>query len=97
VTDNSIIQDAREALAKWRDGSTPGPWEDYGGYVAVPGYVIANGTERDIPLIVGTAGNPELLDVIDRMLQGEADADIPDPYIFDLAAAILAADERMSA
>lgn len=97
------IRRARDVIAKWRDSATPGQWEDYGAYIAVPGYVVANGTARDVPLIVGTAGNPDLLDAIDKML-ASADRSAPTTEWGDhglriagqrIAAAIIAADERM--
>lgn len=96
MSDSSIIQQARDLLAKWRDGTTPGPWEDYGGYIAVPDYVVANGTGRDIPLIVATAGNPELLDAIDDLLLN-AKWEARNAWVNRIAAAIIDADERMSA
>ncbi|UXZ57056.1 hypothetical protein [Curtobacterium sp. Arg-1] len=63
--------------------------------VVLPAGTVA---EHDIPLIVGTAGNPDLLDAIDRVLrladiEGGAFHDAAAPF----AAAILSADERMSA
>ena len=74
--------------------------------------VLPAGTvgEHDIPLIVGTAGNPELLDAIDAVLEAgclrfgdvtsssftggyrRSSSDTAER----LAAAIIAADERMS-
>jgi hypothetical protein len=85
----SDIQQARDVLAKWRDAE---PLD------------IAMFGPLDEPLIVGTAGNPDLLDAIDAMLR-EASADIaqygnqPDGLWSGhkrIAAAIIAADERMT-
>lgn len=104
------IQRARDVLAKWRYGTTPGPWsmvEDWGGDVSelraedgnALGWLNRTGNAR---LTIGTAGNPELLDAIDEMLAMWADWSrhgyvyVPD-YVEHIAAAILAANERMSA
>jgi hypothetical protein len=117
----SDIQQARDVLAKWRDGATPGPWkrslsgidgENYG-EVVFPGDVSCmaycyggsstidgDNLDSDFRLIVGTAGNPELLDAVDKLL---AAADVPAvpmtiPVILlakPIAAAIIAAEERM--
>lgn len=105
------IQKARDALAKWRDGSTPGPWEvsSTGNELRARdpwnGFLLgtwANASGADQSLIVGTAGNPALLDAIDGLLthvwkypawtNGHMRA-----YAGRIAAAIIAADERMSA
>jgi hypothetical protein len=72
------IQQARDVLAKWRDAE---PLD------------IAMFGPLDEPLIVGTAGNPDLLDAIDGVLEA---------YIgrgctyHPLAAAIIAADKRVT-
>lgn len=81
-------------------GTDSGPltWDDHGGDVFTP---------EDARLIVGMAGNPELLDAIDAMLRmASAYPGLQwvdgDAYRFlsaadRIAAAIIAADERMSA
>lgn len=76
------IQRARDVLKKWRKKAR--------------GTVTYRGGNME--LIVGTAGNPDLLDAIDRVLrlayiEGGAFHEAAAPF----AAAILAADERMSA
>jgi hypothetical protein len=113
----SDIQRARDVLAKLRvDATARGRWreqdhevmEDSGGlpwvesrWVADVDSVTGNGR-----LIVGTAGNPELLDAIDALLAAEQRrrASMHDNLSHDLshhaeriAAAIIAADERMNA
>ncbi|MDY1005712.1 hypothetical protein [Curtobacterium sp. CFBP9011] len=53
----------------------------------------------DARLIVGTAGNPDLLDVLDGMLTTASLAKTPDQvssWFPRLAAAIIAADDRMT-
>ncbi|NII42264.1 hypothetical protein E9228_002922 [Curtobacterium flaccumfaciens] len=72
------IQQARAALAKWRKGSTPGPWgisatsnelrarDPWNGFLLG---TWANASGADQALIVGTAGNPELWDSLDGMLK----------------------------
>lgn len=82
----SDIQKARDVLKKWRDSE---PLD------------IATFGPLDEPLIVGTAGDPDLLDAIDMML-GVAIIEAGKNMHFDhvakrIATAILAADERMSA
>lgn len=93
----SEIQQARAVLAKWRDGTTEGPWEDRGNYIAAPGYVVASTIPGDNALIVGTAGNPDLLDAIDKVM-ADASGALPATqfYAHILATAIIAADERMT-
>jgi hypothetical protein len=112
----SDIQQARDVLSKWRKHATPGPWsreempetgenrvvrefEFFGSQIepVAPGGMDS----EDARLIVGTAGNPDLLDAIDflleealRVQEGWPTA----PRVKDtlpLAAAIIAADERM--
>jgi len=82
------IQQARDVLAKWREKAA--------------GTVTYHGDNRE--LIVGTAGNPDLWDAIDAMFGSVLDwADVVDgeviypEHIERIAAAIIAADERMSA
>lgn len=82
----SDIQKAREVLAKWRDAARNGEWS------------IEADTAESSWLGRGTAGNPELLDAIDRTL--DASASSTELSSFDswgkrIAAAIIAADERM--
>ncbi|PYY59983.1 hypothetical protein DEJ17_06335 [Curtobacterium sp. MCSS17_011] len=58
-----------------------------------------NGWYSEDRLIVGTAGNPELLDAIDGLLEA-AERYTPGTFRVRaerIAAAIIAADERMSA
>lgn len=110
------IQRAREILDKWRDytpSTAGGRWhvsgyEDPGGHTHIAadsrsiedlGFVRSY---EDATLIVGTAGNPDLLDAIDSQL-AYAQTVLPNPYpeivIWSqaLAAAIIAAENRMSA
>lgn len=117
----SEIQDARDVLAKWRDGTTPGPWkrsrsgidgENYGevifpGDVSCSSYCYGGSSSidgdnlvADFRLIVGSAGNPDLLDAIDDVLVSAIAWDMKGMHrpaaLDDLAAAIIAADQRMS-
>lgn len=108
MTDNSTIQQARNVLKKWRDKNDASPWY-FDGHETVWGgddFSVATMTsfDSDAHLIVGTAGNPDILDAIDAML-AEAAADIdqygskPDGLWNGhkrIAAAIVAADERMT-
>jgi hypothetical protein len=108
---------ARDVLAKWRDGSSSGPWEARSEIPSMSGArwtVHTEGTpgirmgvheyqhgSMNLALIVGTAGNPDLLDAIDSALEA-ANRYAGDDFsillaIEPLAAAIIAADERMSA
>lgn len=108
------IQRARDVLAKWRkEATSKGQWahDDLGGMswtVWATGSdphdadVIHADSGTDAALIVGTAGNPDLLEAIDALLaealrvqEGWPTA----PRVKDtlpLAAAIIAADDRMS-
>jgi len=106
------IQKARDVLAKWRGGSTPGPWKvraespTMGGSEwtvrtdGVPG--IRMGVHEyqhgstNLDLIVGTAGNPELLDAIELILVETLQDDEQLVSGLMLAAALIAADERMN-
>lgn len=111
------IQRARDVLAKWRVGATPGTWEaraespTMGGAewtvrtVGIPGirmgiHEYQHGS-TNLALIVGTAGNPDLLDAIDELLRLEARVEKRGGPVFAntkrIAAAIISADERMSA
>lgn len=99
------IQKARDVLAKWRDeAASPLPWtlDDETGAVDDAGDVIVGLASREVAgsaylypgddrLIVGTAGNPDLLDAIDELLA------VRPSHAHFVAAAIIAADERMSA
>lgn len=82
------IQQARDALAEWRSG---------------PMYEAILSGRTLVPIIDGTAGNPELLDAIDGLLElaaewAKADGIESVPrWMYRIAAAIIAADERMSA
>ncbi|MBT1542444.1 hypothetical protein KK103_11780 [Curtobacterium flaccumfaciens pv. flaccumfaciens] len=107
------IQRARDVLAKWRKESSPGNWvaggEGYRDLIWNPQHpnlhpALAAVEEGDMHLIVGTAGNPDLLDAIDNMLRWvtafNTKYDVSREfghYTASIAAAILAADERMSA
>lgn len=111
---DNIIQDARGVLARWRDGSTPGPWIMDTAPIKSMGFSIHNGLEgivreayeeADTRLIVGTAGNPGLLDAIDALLELAESAErdhragwsaVVWSKAEPIAAAIIAANERMS-
>ena len=92
MTNSSVIQDARDVLAKWRKAARDGEW------------TIESDTAESSWLGRGTAGNPELLDAIDGMLAHGQSA-VTNPmnefgvrdWAERIAAAIIAADERMSA
>jgi hypothetical protein len=112
------IQKARDVLAKWRTAATQGTWEArlperpypeyadiYSGEEVVAYNADCDGAMDavDARLIVGTAGNPDLLDAIDGVLaqaqhQVEDVVDNPDEvaHARRIATAILAAEERMS-
>jgi hypothetical protein len=109
------IQKARDVLAKWRErAKTPGPWRQVGegdeyltwGDITDTGepgsrLVVAEHAGPDGALIVGTAGNPELLDAIDGLLAaavlvGRWETEFL-AHAKRLAAAIIAAEKRMSA
>lgn len=94
MTDSSIIQQARDALAKWCEETT-----DLDGMPL--NYLVPSG---DLALIMGMT-SPDLLDAIDKTLD-QASKTRPTTEWGDhglrvagerLAAAIVAADERMSA
>lgn len=121
---DTIIQDARDVLAKWRERATQGPWSVIDGVYSQDGMTydgsqieaehemvamdhhdldcgpVAPLGYSDARLIVGTAGNPDLLDAIDAMFATYLAAHSIGPtYRRDtehIAAAIIAADERMS-
>lgn len=117
MTESSIIQDARDVLANWREETTAGPWSreempetgenrvirEFEFFGAQIEEVAPGGVHReDARLIVGTAGNPELLDAWDGMLAQvelirEVCPAVLVAYAERIAAAIVAADERMSA
>lgn len=104
--ENNTIQKARDVLNKWREDATRGPWRsgDSGGFADIVSgkWRVALSVDlNDAPLIVG-ATDPDLLDSIDEILDiasGWANADgiesVP-RWMYRLAAAIIAADERMS-
>jgi len=123
MTDSSIIQQARDVLAKWRKESTAGPWRvstyGHGGqFIDVVQPVenqpdfdpdrfdnmdtdIASIKESagDARLIVGTAGNPDLLDALDGLLITAERYDTGNGlriWSDRIAAAIIAANERMT-
>lgn len=103
------IQRARNVLAKWREQATGGTWEHHeNGVILVNDYIQSGDTTiaeylftPDARLIVGTAGNPELLDAIDGMLELVAVytragvSPITRTHAERIAAVIVAADERM--
>lgn len=76
MTNSNTVQQARDALAKWRKNpESRSAWERFD--AAGLGEDIASGDRgylgsfddpTDVSLIVGTAGNPELLDAIDGLL-----------------------------
>lgn len=82
------IQKARDVLAKWRNAARNGEWS------------IESDTAESSWLGRGTAGNPELLDAIDGVLASEQEAQkphrAPNRHAERIAAAIIAADERMN-
>jgi hypothetical protein len=97
----SIIQDARDVLAKWREAVDKEAFEALLDADQDPetGYWDYAKPELGAHLIFGTAGNPELLDAIDRVMaygekSGVLEAQSAAQY---LAAAVIAANERMSA
>jgi hypothetical protein len=104
--DVADIQHARDVLAKWVESATPGPWQvsKSGNWVTSDAGDIAR-VLGDPSLIVGTAGNLDLLDAIDDMLKHTAIMSTNSTYRFStfgrlaerIAAAIIAADERMTA
>jgi hypothetical protein len=105
------IQQARDVLAKWRSEATEGTWEHHeDGIVLVNDFVHSGDTTiaedlftPDARLIIGTAGNPDLLDAIDYLLEAATIHESRNqwsgsvPHAERLAAAVIAADERMSA
>lgn len=101
----SDIQKARDVLAKWRkDPASRSAWERFD--AAGLGEDIASGDRGylgsfddpvDVSLIVGTAGNPDLLDAIDGLLSRATEWQWLPSEVGHLATAILSADERMSA
>lgn len=121
MTDSSIIQQARDVLAKWReliydtewtiDTNEPFSSELVGLFVPADkeyAVLFADGRPPHVSiarLIVGTAGNPESLDADDALLALALEyGDLPSgngsrfiALAKRKAAAIVAADERMSA
>lgn len=121
----NIIRHARAALAKWRTNRFNSRWEvdknlpfsaDLVGFFdpAQKEYAVKFDDDRQpdgavADLIVGTAGNPELLDAIDAQLAFAAEyderpeegrsgtGDLWMTFAERTAAAIVTADERMSA
>jgi hypothetical protein len=104
------IQQARDVLQRWRDDSqagSPGTWSVDSSASIFPtvrdevrGEVAHRLLSEDARLVVGTAGNPDLLDAIDGLLELATDGG-PAPattraYAGFIAAAIIAADERMT-
>lgn len=102
----SDIQQARDVLAKWRGHPLHGNWSpvplllDNAVYTfdvvdESSAYAANSDDEAAMRLIVGTAGNPDLLDAIDEELRWGLDA--PSAITRRIAAAIIAAYERMTA
>jgi len=104
MTDSSTIQQARDVLARWKADASDLPWslhtsngsnrvnESNGNEVAADLY------SWDAVLIVGTAGNPDLLDAIDEGLRQYGtmpERSVP-TFIKRIAAAVIIADERMT-
>lgn len=109
----SDIQQARDVLAKWRDAATPGAWhvEHHRIDIELVPAVFADEPEAlviepdgvgpdDARLIVGTAGNPDLLDALDGLLAAAIWTMTTAGVFYEstelIAAAIIAADERMT-
>ncbi len=84
---DSIIQQARDTLAKWRTAARDGEWS------------IESDTAESSWLGRGTAGNPDLLDALDGLLQHHAEdgwtVSAVASWVRLIAAAIVAAEERM--
>jgi hypothetical protein len=108
VTD---IEQARAVLAKWKDEAVQGPWKfnedgwlvvgaaEFGGRFADLGGDLG-GDLGTAALIVGTAGNPDLLDAIDSLLAMAAEAGEGASLATHgkrIAVAIIAADQRIAA
>lgn len=105
----SDIQQARDALKKWRkDPSSAAAWElfDSPGFekhiaAGDRGYLGSIDDETDAELIVGTAGNPYLLDAIDGLLilaSRLEDEGLSTAFLIrveHIAAAIVTAEKRM--
>lgn len=107
------IQQARDVLAKWReliwdteweiDTNEPFSSELVGLFVPADKEYAVKFEDGQAPhvsvarLIVGTAGNPDLLDAIDGLLAHFLNWELPPSDVPRIAAAIIAADERMSA
>jgi hypothetical protein len=89
----SEIQDARDVLAKWRQGIGDKAWVRSEAQKALIDSV-------SLTLIVGTAGNPDLLDELDLVLSAGIKAQSePNELVLliakRIAAAIIVADNRM--
>lgn len=105
-TPAEVIHRARDVLAKWRVLYTNPAWqvlERADGLIAVADseqVTVADAVApEDAALIVGTAGNPDLLDAIDAVLNAALVFNRDDGLRIHgrhLAAAIIAADDRMS-
>lgn len=105
------IQKARDVLAKWRKEARYGQWfysylipasKNLGTIDGDMGrsefYVASDVTSEDARLIIGTAGNPDLLNAIDALFDVWARAaswGAREFQVDKIAAAIIAADERM--
>jgi hypothetical protein len=104
------IQQARDVLARWLGNVPTGRWEvTADGYVVLPTAPITHfinvaSHEEVAPLIVGTAGNPDLLDALDYLLRhhgivqtgSNVTLSTTGLLIERIAAAIIAADDRMA-
>lgn len=88
----SNIQEARDVLAKWREKAATGAWTE--------DHIAEIRGKRDGRLIVGTAGNPDLLDAISEfLLLGLSVGSVNKQLGREaerIAAAIIAAEERMN-
>jgi hypothetical protein len=105
----SILQQARDVLDEWRAGATGDRWvprlTDAVKESMRPGErVVAFGgyTDGDARLIVGTSGNPELLDEIDGLLAHAIRESYFELTLYGrlatrIATAIVAAEKRMNA
>lgn len=110
-----IIQRARDVLAKWRGHALHGNWSPvpllsnnavytFDAVDESSAYAANSDDEVAMCLIIGTAGNPDLLDALDQLLESaelvEQDhragwAAVIWGKAEPIAAAIIAAEERM--
>ena len=100
------IQKARDVLAKWRGHALTGNWSIIPlplshNFDMVDGSMVYAANTDDgtaARLIVGTAGNPDLLDALDELLRLEAAVEQRGGPVFAntkrIAAAIIAAEGK---